>query len=90
MIKLDTKKYEIIKDGRERRLSLTEYKIFCLLAGNSLVTYEDIAKRIYNGEVKYYRKAIAQRINSIRRKLNIEIKNFGKTGYKTEEEIYVE
>ena len=81
MININTKGYEITKDGKVKNLSLTEYKIFCLLAGNSLVTYEDIAKRIYNGEVKYYRKAIAQRINSIRRKLNIEIKNFGKTGY---------
>lgn len=90
MINLNTKNYEITKNGKVKKLSLTEYKIFYYLSGNSLVTYEDLASKVYNSEAKYYRKAIAQRISAIRSKLKIEIQNYGKAGYKTEEIIYVE
>ena len=89
MINLDTKKYEIRKDGKIKNLSITEYKIFCLLAGNNIVSYEDITKKIYNGDTNIYKSAIAQRICAIRRKLGIKIQNYGKAGYKTEEIIYV-
>lgn len=90
MIVINTEMYEVIKNGNPVNLSLTEYRILCLLSGNQLVTYEDIAKRVYNGEAKYYRSAIAQRVFYIRRKLGIYIKNFGKTGYQTNEVIYIE
>lgn len=90
MIKINTKKYEVTKNGKAINLSLTEYKILCLLSGNQLVTYEDIARIVYNEDVKYYRSAIAQRIHHLRRKLNIYIENYGKTGYQTDDTIYIE
>lgn len=90
MININTKGYEITKDGKVKKLSLTEYKIFLLLSGNELVNLEDIAQRVYNGESKYYSGAIMQRIASIRKKLGIHIQNYGRAGYKTEETIYIE
>lgn len=90
MINVITKRYEIQKNGKPVNLSLTEYKIFLLLSGNELVTYEDIASKVYKGEVKYYRNAIAVRMRDIRKKLGIQIQNYSKAGYKTEETIYIE
>ena len=90
MIKINTKKYEVTKNGKAINLSLTEYKILCLLSGNQLVTYEDIASRIYGSDRKYYGYAICQRVSQIRKKLKIEISSCMKAGYKTDETIYIE
>lgn len=91
-MKIDYKEYRILTDKETIYLTRTQNNILQLLYNNknNIVTYEDIAKEIYNSKYDdLLKNLIKKHISILRKKISkyIEIKTVRDIGYIIEEDL---
>jgi DNA-binding winged helix-turn-helix (wHTH) protein len=86
----ETKNHWLINNGKKIKLTNKEHKMLVALAGEILVTYEELAERIYYCEYQYVAGAIRNIKRNLMKKTNINIETLRGRGFILETKILFE
>ena len=79
----------IKENGKRIELTNLEHKMLIILSNETITTYSELAKSLYNTEInKYVKSAICVLKSRLQKKTKIKIKSIRNTGYVLKTKIY--
>ena len=85
----ETRNHRLIKDNDETiELTNMEHKLLMILSCGKLVTYEELAKYLYNLEIEYVNAQVHVLKGILQRKTKLDISTIHRKGYILTSEIY--
>ena len=84
----DIKSHCLLNGTKKVKLPELQHRLLLALSSTKLVTYEELAKFIYNSDITYTKGAIRTLLRNIKRKTKLKIETIRGVGLTLKDKIY--